>query len=626
MAVSLKHAFVNPVADLGDPNQVGPDEWNDEHVLTLGTDKLLGRDTAGTGAVEEIGLGASLAFSGSATIGVAADGVSNAMLENMAESTIKGRAAGAGTGDPTDLSASQVRALLDLEIGTDVQAYDADLAALAANSTDGLWAHTGAGTGAARTIMGTANEVSVANGDGVSANPTISLPTALTLTGKTLTGGTFSGPTITLTDANFTLQDDADPTRQAQFSLGSITSGMTRTYTLPNNSTTVVGTASTQTLTNKTLSLSTNTLTGTLAEFDAACSDADFLSVAAAAAAYQPLDSDLTAIAALTTTAAGRSVLAIADPNADRILAWDDTAGAMVAIALADITAEAAPATGDYVLIYGAEGDLRKVDWSDLPGAGGGIASVVEDTSPQLGGMLDVNAQAIGDGTRELLTFVEDASAVNHVEIENQATGGGPIIRAAGDDTDIDLILAGKGTGVPKIGSNAIIDAGDTASDSAAGIVELAVASEVNTGTDTGRAITPDALAGSNYGKSIVPILVFDDSQNCATGDGAGDVFFTVPAELNGFNLVGVTAACQTAGTTGTMDVQVRNVTQTADMLTTKVTIDSGEKHSKDAATPAVIDTGNDDVATGDEIRIDVDAVHTTPAKGLLVNLIFQLP
>lgn len=44
--------------------------------------------------------------------GVADDSVSNAKLANMAQSTIKGRAAGAGTGDPTDLSASQVRSVL----------------------------------------------------------------------------------------------------------------------------------------------------------------------------------------------------------------------------------------------------------------------------------------------------------------------------------------------------------------------------------------------------------------------------------------------------------------------------------------------------------------------------------
>ena len=56
---------------------------------------------------------------------------------------------------------------------------------------------------------------------------------------------------------------------------------------------------------------------------------------AAVAAGYQPLDSDLTAIAALATAAAGRSLLTIADPNADAVYFWDDSAGAFVALTLA---------------------------------------------------------------------------------------------------------------------------------------------------------------------------------------------------------------------------------------------------------------------------------------------------
>lgn len=112
----------------------------------------------------------------------------------------------------------------------------------------------------------------------------------------------------------------------------------------------------------------------------------------------QPLDADLTSIAALTTTAAGRSVLTFADPNADRVMAWDDSAGSGGPIALADLTDEGSPATGDYVLIYGAEGDLRKTNWSNLPGAGGGLANVSEDTSPSLGGALDADGFDINDG------------------------------------------------------------------------------------------------------------------------------------------------------------------------------------------------------------------------------------
>ena len=63
-----------------------------------------------------------------------------------------------------------------------------------------------------------------------------------------------------------------------------------------------------------------------------------------------------------------------------------------------------------------------------------------------------------------------------------------------------------------------------------------------------------------------------------------------------------------------------------ADMLSTKLTIDSGETSSATAATAAVVNTSNDDVATGDLIYVDVDAVSTTAPQGLTVVLVFEEP
>lgn len=113
----------------------------------------------------------------------------------------------------------------------------------------------------------------------------------------------------------------------------------------------------------------------------------------------------------------------------------------------------------------------------------------------------------------------------------------------------------------------------------------------------------------------------FEWSTSCSTGD--GKFYLVIPSYLDGLDLVGVHAKVITAGTTGTMNIQVRNVTQGADMLSTKITIDSAELGSDTAATPAVIDTGNDDVAAYDTLAIDVDVVHTTPAQGLIVTLVF---
>mgnify|MGYP003116135837 FL=1 len=65
--------------------------------------------------------------------------------------------------------------------------------------------------------------------------------------------GISSGTIATLDDDNFTLQDDSDTTKKAQFQCSGISGSTTRTFTFPDASTTIVGTDATQTLTNKTL-------------------------------------------------------------------------------------------------------------------------------------------------------------------------------------------------------------------------------------------------------------------------------------------------------------------------------------------------------------------------------------
>lgn len=123
--------------------------------------------------------------------------------------------------------------------------------------------------------------------------------------------------------------------------------------------------------------------------------------------------------------------------------------------------------------------------------------------------------------------------------------------------------------------------------------------------------------------KRSISLQIFDAVEEVITGD--GKAYFTIPEELDGANLTGVHARVITAGTTGTTDIQIRNVTDSVDMLSTKLTVDSGETGS-DTATPAVIDTTKDDVATNDLIAIDVDATATTKAKGLVVRLQFLIP
>ena len=136
--------------------------------------------------------------------------------------------------------------------------------------------------------------------------------------------------------------------------------------------------------------------------------------------------------------------------------------------------------------------------------------------------------------------------------------------------------------------------------------------------------ITP---INSVFFNRTVVIKVLPDTLDTYTGDGIS--FFTVPVVLNGLYLSAVSgelgAHVYTAGTTGTTDVMLYNLTQAVDMLSTVITIDSGETDSSTAATAPVVDTDNNQVSTADVIRFDIDAICSgTAAKGLEVRMQFK--
>ena len=132
--------------------------------------------------------------------------------------------------------------------------------------------------------------------------------------------------------------------------------------------------------------------------------------------------------------------------------------------------------------------------------------------------------------------------------------------------------------------------------------------------------------AGSTFSltRRIMQIAVTDPNGSAIT-TGDGKAYFRINSELNGYNITAVAAHVTTVSSSGTVDVQIANVTDTVDLLSTKITIDANEKDSSTAATAAVINTANDDVATGDEWRIDIDAAGTG-AKGLIVEITFSMP
>lgn len=121
----------------------------------------------------------------------------------------------------------------------------------------------------------------------------------------------------------------------------------------------------------------------------------------------------------------------------------------------------------------------------------------------------------------------------------------------------------------------------------------------------------------------VAQVLVTDPA-GAALVTGDGKAFLLVPSQLNGRNITSVAAAVTTQSSSGTVTVQVARVRggTPADVLSTRVTIDANETTSYTAATPAVINTSNDDMATGDLLRVDVDGAGTG-AKGLIVSIGF---
>lgn len=114
-----------------------------------------------------------------------------------------------------------------------------------------------------------------------------------------------------------------------------------------------------------------------------------------------------------------------------------------------------------------------------------------------------------------------------------------------------------------------------------------------------------------------IQIRLLDVLDNQSAGSSIGGDYRISPKYP--ITILSVGAYVDTAGTTGlaTIDINENGAT----ILSTKITIDSGEKTSETAATPPVIsDTA---IAANSIITFDLDTIHTTPAKGLVMDIFF---
>ena len=98
------------------------------------------------------------------------------------------------------------------------------------------------------------------------------------------------------------------------------------------------------------------------------------------------------------------------------------------------------------------------------------------DITPQLSGILDTNGNDIivddagaieDDSNNPYIRFQKTASAVNYIDVTNQATGTGPAIDAVGSDSNIDLNISPKGIGRVVLGAGKIQQVAEKVTNSA---------------------------------------------------------------------------------------------------------------------------------------------------------------
>ena len=263
------------------------------------------------------------------------------------------------------------------------------------------------------------------------------------------------------------------------------------------------------------------------------------------------------------TLADGGTGQSLVDPGADGILIWDDS----------DTGSE---------WNFATIGSGLSFDGSELTATGGGGGGdVVDDTTPQLGGDLDVNGNSItsasagdipitpdttgdvildglkwpqADGSANELLYTDgsaqlafgDFDTISPMTTEHDiiAQGASGAERVAGPTGSGNYFYWATGNGAATTNSGWLSSGTTTAVLSAAttstkGVVELATTAETTTGTDTARVVTPDGLEdGYNGSANVVTVgtLTSGDATgvvDAASTTAAGKVELATTAEAD---------------------------------------------------------------------------------------------
>ena len=244
------------------------------------------------------------------------------------------------------------------------------------------------------------------------------------------------------------------------------------------------------------------------------------------------------------TPGASRNVIA---PDVDKVyIVRNETANSHT-IKTATGTGVSIPANSSALLFCDGTGNgtfYNAVDDLAADATIGGIPIVTTTGSQTLSGKTLTAPRFIDGGFiadengNEIVVLDTVASAVNEITVANAATGASPSISATGSNSNIDLLLVPKGTGVVKAGgnqvatvatntftSNQIISVTDD-TNAALRVTQLgtgnAILVEDSTNPDaTPFVVTADGNVGIGLTNPAVPLQIIGTSQNRIRLDGA---------------------------------------------------------------------------------------------------------
>ena len=330
-----------------------------------------------------------------------------------------------------------------------------------------------------------------------------------------ITGGAISNTSITVKDDVFTLQDNLDPTKQAQFQLSGLTTGTTFTYTLPNLTTALAGLGGTETFTGSKTFSSTSLVFGS-----SIVTSSQSLGSGATTTGLTKtvnigtggLSGSTTAITVgsangSTTTMLGSTVIGGVAGN--QSLQVNNVAGAVDYLQVLGNSGgfpslSAQGASTNVSIVYGTKGTgthnfttgglsfnqfviahtASAVNQLNISGSTTGAPIIISAQGSDTNVNLAYAPKGTGRHTfysNSGIQFVvgNTASSVNYAQTDGAATGAAPTISAQGSDANIGLVLSSKGTGVVALGGSTV---------ASSGLQVLPVASSVNFAQISGNA------------------------------------------------------------------------------------------------------------------------------------------